>query len=195
MSEGQNPDTSGKKTKSSQKEKKLVFSCRSCGTQREAGKRCPACDAKAVPEHQLEAMLRKGKNGWQIVVQTYKNGIQEPLPFVFDMSGEDCRVIDFNTSWKDSDLQFPGLVICIINIPFKNKARTAKFSIVGSKGTAQDLDIPAEYPRPRFISDLGFVNFPVLGQFPIVPFVPVVICLRPKSVALVRRKAVLLLAV
>lgn len=145
--------------------KKFTFACRSCGTQRSDQKdKCPACGAAEVPENRLEAMLREGKDLWQIVVQTYENGIQKNVSFVYDITGENCRIIDFpltipevtTASVRMSDFQFPAKGVCIIAVPFKNKTRTAKFSIVGTKGTAQDLDIPAKQSRPRFESNLGF---------------------------------------
>lgn len=114
--------------------------CPVCGTrslpkEREA---CPVCQ----PVYSVSADLTRGIKGWQIVVQTYENGVQVKVSFAVDISGMNVAIVktDSKKYWKENG-------VAVIPLDFSNKKREASFHIIGGPADIRKLEIPAEKPN------------------------------------------------
>lgn len=114
--------------------------------------KCPICNTRALPNDREACLmcqptysitndLTRGANGWQLIVQTYKNGVQENVSFAVDVSGHNIAVVKAHSQewWEDDGL-------AVIPLKFSEQARIASLHVVGGMVDIRELKIPAEKP-------------------------------------------------
>lgn len=137
MAKDKDDDTDDKKKdKGKEKEKPFTFACRACGTQRKLGGNCPACGAAEVPEDTLRVNIREGQNGYLVIVQTFRNKQKVKAIIIFDLEGEDPKVVETTDD---------GLAIIEV-MPY-NQRRTVKVSMIDTPAVADEVVVPRLRPK------------------------------------------------
>lgn len=100
---------------------------------------CPVCR----PEYLISSELTKGKSGWQVIVQTYKNERQENVSFIMQVSGKNLVIVqsDRQIYWKEG---VKG--VAVIPLKFVSKDRKASFHVIGGPADIHSLAIPKKNP-------------------------------------------------
>lgn len=141
MAQNQRGQNSGGQNQGGGQKKPQNFpKCPQCGTRplpkdKEA---CPVCR----PEFRIEVDLTRGAKRWQLLVQTYKNGIQENIPFAVDISGRNLTLIEATAK---KNWQAPGMAV--VPVDFSDCERKAGFHVIGGPANLRELEIPAEKPK------------------------------------------------
>lgn len=100
-------------------------------------------DATPPVQHKITAHLTKGKKGWEILIQTYRNGNQVPASFVWQVTGENL-VSEKTADGTDSKEPIGTKVVRVQN---SHDLRTATLHMVGAEADIQEVVIPAT-PKP-----------------------------------------------
>ncbi|NCN07918.1 hypothetical protein GW933_04540 [Candidatus Falkowbacteria bacterium] len=114
--------------------------------------KCPVCGTRPLPkdrevclvcrpEYAITDDLTRGVSGWEMLVQTYKNGVQANVSFVVDVLSKKVAIVEAtsNKYWKSSG-------VAVIPLEFSDKKRTASFHIIGGPADIRQREIPAEKP-------------------------------------------------
>ena len=112
--------------------------------------KCPVCGIRPVPKdkeaclvccpiYKIEAKCTRGKGKWELIVETYKNGVQVKVSFAVDIDDKNLFIVkaDKPRYWKDEGL-------AVISLKVSKKARKANFDIIGGPANIYEIDIPAE---------------------------------------------------
>lgn len=109
--------------------------------------KCPICTTRDLPKGRqacfeckpdirLTVFLSEGKECWQILVQTYRNGAQVNVPFKWQVSGENLKTVEADTEGFNKG-------VFVINLPFAESKRTATFHVIGTEADTDKLQIKA----------------------------------------------------
>lgn len=113
-------------------------------------KYCPECGKPENPEWQIEPSIFLAKTKVKILVETYKNGVEEPADFVWHIEGEDPK---YDRTASEGDANFKKGTK-IVEEDFSTKRRRVSFHIIGGTAKVAELFIPphapkVEYPEPN----------------------------------------------
>lgn len=139
---GQNPggNQGGGQNQNQQKKQQPSFpKCPQCGTRplpkdKEA---CPIC----CPVYRIDAEATRGEKKWELVVETYENGVEVKVSFAVDIDGKNLFIVKSTETkyWKENGL-------AVIPLAFSEKDRKAGFRIIGGPAHIHEIVIPGEKP-------------------------------------------------
>lgn len=133
----QNPGQQGQGRQQQQKKQPSFPKCPICGIRplprdKEA---CLVC----CPVYKIEAKCTRGEDKWELIIETYKNGVQVKISFAVDVDDKNLFIVkaDSKRYWKADGL-------AVIPVNFSDKNRKANFDIIGGPANIYEIDIPAE---------------------------------------------------
>ena len=119
--------------------------------------KCPKCGIQLLPrdrdmcftcrpERKITVEAHKGRDGWQVLVETYQDGVQADISLMCGIEGNDLEMVI--AGHPPFDPAIPGMVI--IRVPFSEKEQNFSAHLIGADADVSNCVLPA-IKKPAFV--------------------------------------------